>query len=295
VRIRIGADSRIEVRSPYLPDDSWLPTGDAGRLLSPGTFSLSGRLDSIVKIEEKRVSLEEVEGRLRASPLVEEAHVLALEQARQFLAAVLVLSPAGGALLASAGRRELTSRLRGHLRAWFEPTLLPRKWRFVESLPRDAQGKLRREAVLALFDPEEGAAAAGDAATAVGTPAAGGDRQAPSRAPEVAGIQRDGSRLAVRLRFPSDSVYFDGHFPAFRLLPAVAQLEWVLRFGRELDLPEELEEIVRLKFSKPILPEVPLRLELQRGEDGSRLDFRYLHQDTEEVFSSGRLKLRGRG
>ncbi len=274
VRIRIAGDSRIEVRSPYLPDDGYLATGDTGSLLSPDTFTLSGRLDSIVKIEEKRVSLDEVEGRLRESPLVEDAHVLALERARQFLAAVLVLSPAGRSRFASASRRELTSHFRAHLLAWFEPTVLPRKWRFVESIPRDAQGKAQREAVLAMFGREGGASR--------------------SRDPEVAGVEREGSRLAVRLRFPADSVYFDGHFPSFRLLPAVAQLEWALRFSRQLGVTEDLEEIVRLKFSRPILPGVPLRLELQREEGGDRLDFRYVHQDTAEVFSSGRLKLRGR-
>jgi len=275
VSVRIARDSRIEVQSPYLPDGGYFPTGDAGRLISPGTFSLLGRIDSIVKIEEKRVALGEVENRLRESSLVEDAHVVALESSRQFLAALIVLSPAGRSRFASASRREITAHFRAHLFTWFEPTVLPRKWRYVESVPRDAQGKVLREAVLGLFDREE--------------------EPALSLEPLVSAVQRDGSRLEVSLHFPADSVFFDGHFPSFRLLPAVVQVDWVMRLvRRHLGITENLQEILRLKFSRPILPEAPLRVEIQFEPEKDQIQFRYLHRETGEVLSTGRLKLEGR-
>lgn len=269
VSVRIAGDSRIEVQSPYLPDNGYFLTGDAGRLISPGGFSLTGRIDSIVKIEEKRVALGEVENRLRESPLVEDAHVVALERSRQLLAAVVALSPAGRLRFAEANRRDITAHFRAHLLSWFEPTVLPRKWRYVEAIPRDAQGKVHREAVRALFDEKD--------------------------EPVVTAVERDGSRIAVSLHVPADCVFFDGHFPSFQLLPGVVQVDWVMRFARRyLGITSDPEEIPRLKFARPILPGSPLRMEIQFEQEKSQILFRYLHGETGEVFSSGRLNLQRR-
>jgi acyl-CoA synthetase (AMP-forming)/AMP-acid ligase II/3-hydroxymyristoyl/3-hydroxydecanoyl-(acyl carrier protein) dehydratase len=286
ISVRMDADSRIEVRSPYLPDDGYFATGDLGRPAGPGAFTLLGRADSIVKIEEKRVALGDVEGRIRESPLVEEAHVVALEDSRQFLAAAVVLSPDGRALLDSAGRRDVTSRLRGHLRSWFVPTVIPRKWRYVEAVPRDAQGKVRRDELAALFE--------GRAPARKPTPASAPSQpSAPlSRRPAAGPVERQGNRVTVTTSFPADCVYFDGHFPSFKLLPAVAQVEWVMHFIRErLGAAARLQEIVRLKFSRPIRPGDPLKVEIQLEPQGRRVEFRFVHRDTGRVYSSGKLRL----
>ena len=60
--------------------------------------------------ERKRISLEEVEGRLRALPWVREVAVLPLNVAtRQQLGAVLVLTEAGTDPVAGAGARSFPS------------------------------------------------------------------------------------------------------------------------------------------------------------------------------------------
>jgi acyl-coenzyme A synthetase/AMP-(fatty) acid ligase/3-hydroxymyristoyl/3-hydroxydecanoyl-(acyl carrier protein) dehydratase len=275
VRVRISGDSRIEVQSPYLSDGEYFSTEDAGRLLSPGTFSLLGRIDSIVKIEDERVALGEVESRIRESPLVEEAHVVALETSRQFLAAVVVLSSAGKLRFGSASRREITAYFRAHLLNWFARTVLPRKWRYVESIPRDLQGKVLRKGVLDLFEQPEAPVL--------------------SREPRVEIVERDGSSLAVSLSFPANSIFFDGHFPSFKILPAVVQVDWVMRFARQqLDVIENLEEILRLKFLRPILPGMPLRLEIQFDAKKDQIQFRYLLRESGELLSSGKMKLKSR-
>jgi acyl-CoA synthetase (AMP-forming)/AMP-acid ligase II/3-hydroxymyristoyl/3-hydroxydecanoyl-(acyl carrier protein) dehydratase len=272
INIRITENSGIEVQSPYLREEGYVATGDAGRLVAPGAFTLLGRLDSIVKIEEKRVALDEVENRLRESPLVEDVYVLALEQSRQFLAAVVVLSAEGRAKFTSTGRRKITANLRSHLKQWFEPTTIPRKWRYREIIPRDTQGKVLREAVIGIFER--------------------GDSVAQSQLPEPTAVERDGDRLDVRLSFPPDSVYFDGHFPSFRLLPGVVQLDCVMRLVRQhLGIMRGIAEIPRLKFSRPIFPDVPLVVEIEFEPKKDQIQFRYLRYGTKEVFSSGKLKL----
>ena len=47
-------------------------------------------------------------------------------------------------------------------------------------------------------------------------------------------------------------------------------------------------------FSRPILPEAPLRAEIQFEPEKDQIQFRYLHRETGEVLSSGRLKLERR-
>ena len=273
ISVRIDGDSRIEVKSPYLFASGFFSTGDAGELLSPGTFLLRGRMDSIVKIEEKRVSLDEMESRIRESPFVEDAHVIALETSRQFLAAGIVLSPAGKSRFASASRGDITAFFRTWLLTWFERIVLPRKWRYVESIPRDNQGKVLREVFLALFGPQ--------------------DRPGPSIEPEVSHVQTDGTRLSIFLRFPADSPYFEGHFPSFHLLPGVTQVDWVMRFAcRHFGITGDLEEIMRLKFSSPILPGTPLRIELELDAEKDQIQFRYLDRESGAVYSWGKLKLR---
>jgi acyl-coenzyme A synthetase/AMP-(fatty) acid ligase len=64
-----------------------------------GTFELLGRKDRIVKIEEKRVSLQAIEASLSGSTYVQEARAVVLEGARTEIAAVIVLSAAGTELL----------------------------------------------------------------------------------------------------------------------------------------------------------------------------------------------------
>jgi acyl-coenzyme A synthetase/AMP-(fatty) acid ligase len=42
--------------------------------------------------------------------------------------------------------------IRKALRKWLAPVVIPRRFRFVEALPRQENGKLRREDLLALFE-----------------------------------------------------------------------------------------------------------------------------------------------
>jgi acyl-coenzyme A synthetase/AMP-(fatty) acid ligase len=114
-----------------------------------GTFQLLGRLDRTIKLEDKRVSLPELEAALEAHPLVARAAVLLLEGTRPALGAVVVLrEPLAGSRLA------VVAALREHLARRFEPVALPRRWRFPEGLPHDDRGKLTTRNLVALFEPK---------------------------------------------------------------------------------------------------------------------------------------------
>ena len=148
----------LRLRSPFLANEDladekpWL-TSDKIALHAGGFFTLLGRLDRIVKLAEKRVSLDEVERRLRALDWVQEAVVLPLEQgARQLLGAVLVLSVEGEGQWQRLGGGNFLLALRQELRPWLEPVALPRRVRCVAELPRNSQGKLPYLELKELFD-----------------------------------------------------------------------------------------------------------------------------------------------
>ncbi len=61
VETRCGADDFLEARSPFSGEPAWLTMGDRVRFAGDGCFELLGRGDHLAKIEDKRVSLAEIE------------------------------------------------------------------------------------------------------------------------------------------------------------------------------------------------------------------------------------------
>jgi acyl-coenzyme A synthetase/AMP-(fatty) acid ligase len=149
VELRFEEGSQLlEVRSPKLPDAQWFKTSDMGRMNAQGRLELLGRQDRILKIEEKRISLEAVERALLASGLASEAKVLPLEQLRGSLGAVLVLTAKGKAMESKA----LHEALREAAAQSVERVGLPKRWRVLEAMPLNAQGKVTQKSLLKLFE-----------------------------------------------------------------------------------------------------------------------------------------------
>ena len=118
---------------------------DAAEPAAGGRFRLLGRLDRVIKLAEKRISLPELERALETHPWVARAALVPLEGGRPALGAVVVLRDA------PAERELLVRTLRAHLAQRFEGVALPKRWRFPLELPYDARGKLTPAALAALF------------------------------------------------------------------------------------------------------------------------------------------------
>lgn len=153
--VRLDCDERgaLVLQSPHLPDSSPYQTEDKVQLLPDNGFMLEGRLDRIVKLEEKRLSLPELEQFCQHSELVSAAAALLLQQPKVQLALVVVLSAAGQAVLQTQGKLALNQLLKQHLLQRFERVLLPKRFRYLTALPYNAQGKLPRAQLEALFLP----------------------------------------------------------------------------------------------------------------------------------------------
>ncbi|HET8698949.1 MAG TPA: class I adenylate-forming enzyme family protein, partial [Gammaproteobacteria bacterium] len=154
VETRRSNDGLLEARSPFTGQPHWLATGDLVRFAADGRFALLGRGDHLAKIEDKRVSLAEIERYLRDSPWVRDAAAVAFtDVARQYVGAVLELSEHGARELDARGRRAFGALLKQSLRGKIEPVALPRKFRFVAEIPTDAQGKRHAAKLRELFEP----------------------------------------------------------------------------------------------------------------------------------------------
>ncbi|OYZ10983.1 MAG: hypothetical protein B7Y32_00695 [Methylophilales bacterium 16-45-7] len=141
--------------SPFLADALPKVIDDAIELLSDGCFHLLGRIDRIVKIEEKRLSLPDMESLLLKHSWIKAAAAVALASRKQSVGVAIELTKEGQSILAQHGRRHVIQLLKVYLAQYFDKVLLPRYWRFVKQLPMSAQGKLTSAAVHALFSPED--------------------------------------------------------------------------------------------------------------------------------------------
>ena len=152
-KIWLGDDGCLRIISPYIKDPAGFATADMAEILPDGRFLLKGRSDSIVKIEEKRISLTEVENRLLESGLIEDVKVIALSNdIRQYLAAAIVLNEKGKNEFAGREKLVLNKYFHDFLMHYFENTVIPKKWRFLDKLPTDIQGKKHKEEIIALFE-----------------------------------------------------------------------------------------------------------------------------------------------
>ncbi|HEU5100325.1 MAG TPA: o-succinylbenzoate--CoA ligase [Roseiflexaceae bacterium] len=124
--------------------DGWLHTGDLGYLDQEGYLYVVSRRHDLIISGGENIYPAEVEAVLLAHPAVEEAAVAGLPDARwgQVPAAAIKLRPG---MQASAA--ELIEFCRGRLANY----KVPKQVRLVAALPRNATGKLLRDAVLALL------------------------------------------------------------------------------------------------------------------------------------------------
>lgn len=154
---RVDGQGSLWVKSNYTDNGDWDKTNDIAELFPDGSFLLAGRANQFVKIEGKRISLAEIEKFLTASDLVKDAAVLVLTSPRDTLAAVAELTKEGWRRHAEIGAFRLGRILRKELSPNLENAALPRRWRFVDRLPVNSQGKRQQAALHELFAGGEGA------------------------------------------------------------------------------------------------------------------------------------------
>lgn len=245
--VSLNAEGALRVQSPWVnPADE--QTSDGARL-APGGFQLLGRLDRIVKIEEKRISLPMLEQSLMRHAYVDDAR-LGRPAGAARLTGLVALSAAGLHALRNQGRKAVVDALRAHLAAGFESLAIPRSWRFYRHLPANAQGKLPQ----ADFD------------------AAAGPRPVDPVAVELPGQPPGERRYALDI--PYDLAHFSGHFPSAPVVPGVAQIGWAVSLAqRDLRPGLRVGDMEALKFQKLLRPGDAAVMALRWDETKQKLYF----------------------
>lgn len=141
VRIVVDADE-IRAISPLISDRHGLLLDDILQFDDSGRFQITGRRDRVVKIEEKRISLCEIEQRLLELEGIREAAALPVTRGgRQGIGALLVLEDHARQQWQQMGGKALEISWRRALRPWLEPVTIPRYWRIVDEMPVNSMNK----------------------------------------------------------------------------------------------------------------------------------------------------------
>ena len=115
--------------------DGWLHTGDVARIDEEGYVYLLDRLKDMVITGGENVYSSEVEAVLHRHPAIAEAAIVGVPDARlgERVTAVLVVRP---------GMQATADEMASHCRAWLGGFKVPRRFVFVDQLPKSAMGKV---------------------------------------------------------------------------------------------------------------------------------------------------------
>ena len=261
VEIGQNEEGALWASSPWSPERR--QTADLIEPQDDG-FLLLGRQDRIIKFEDKRVSLTQIEHELLQHPWIADAHCGRHPQ-HQRISIWAALNAEGIAALREKGRAAVADTLKRHLAATQDTIALPRYWRFTDSLPRNAQAKI----------------AAADFQTAF---------TVAQTSPVWSKTSSDDETNTETFigRVPLDLVYFGGHFATFPLVPGVVELQWV----RNLIAPkpwskQRVIRIENLKYQQFIRPHDEVSVELKYDEGKNKLCFKI--NNGEHPCASGRI------
>jgi malonyl-CoA/methylmalonyl-CoA synthetase len=144
-----GYWQRPEATAEAFSSDGWFKTGDLGWCSEDGYYSITGRARELIITGGYNVYPREVEDVLGAVPEVAEVAVLGLPDPDMGEQVVAVIVPKPGT---SPDPGQLIAYCREHLAAYKKP----RKVIFVDSLPRNALGKVQKHLLLTRVLRQEG-------------------------------------------------------------------------------------------------------------------------------------------
>lgn len=265
VEINCADQQELAVKTNHAFSADWILTGDKVQLVdaqnSKSSFQLLGRLDRIVKLEEKRLSLDAIEAKIAELSEIQQCHVLIHEkEQRQILAVVAVLTEEARVLLIEKGKAAFTAQLKKQLQQKLESIAIPRQWRFLTQMPQNAQSKLNQQYLKSLFQP--------------------------MTLPVVLTQQSQDTQISYALEFLPELECFKGHFPNFPIYPGVGQIGFIQHFAKQnwADLLW-CNGFEQLKFQGLIQPYQAVELLLSRKVH--KVSFELKNHD--KILASGRL------
>lgn len=257
VRARLDENQRLHIASPWVEEEQML--ADCAEWQGD-ELVLHGRSDRIIKLADKRISLNRIEHDLLAHEWVADVHC---SLQRERVGAWVALNDAGIDFLRQHGRGAVVARLRQSLVSSTEKVALPRYWRFMaHTLPRNAQSKIRANDVNQAFAMQ------------------------PSR-PDWQLVHQQEHEWRFMGRVPVDLRYFSGHFAEFPLVAGVVQMQWAMDLAKQFEWGNRpVRQMENLKYQHFIRPNDAVELSLRWDAEKGKIHF-HLQVDG-KVCASGR-------
>lgn len=226
VEITTDSQSQAIIKSDYFPQEYAL-LSDIIEFVNEKEFIFKKRSDRIVKVFEKRISLDEIENNLKKHEKIKDCYCFMYNDQLACIAAT----------------DDITLEkidLKVFLMKYSE--VIPKKWRIVDELPKTATGKINRSKLLKLFGMK-------------------------ASLPFIKARNIGQNEAEITLIFKKNCNFFNGHFEVMSILPGVVQLYYAKIFADEIfniDIPPT--EVKRVKFSNAIKPDTTITLKLKNKE-----------------------------
>lgn len=195
-----------------------------------GSFALGARGSDVIKIGGKRGSIAQITAYLTEHPLVSDAYVFISATKNTRLYALV-----SGAASSDELKRFLALKI--------DDVMVPRLIRHVAQLPRNANGKIIHQDVLALWSQLSAAAEVNPRATA---------------------CRSDAKVFSVSV--PRTHPVFAAHFPAAPLVPGALLLTWLEQWLLQENF--KVTAIKSCKFLQPVLPGEQLSISYSQSKPG---------------------------
>ena len=104
---------------------------------------------------------------------------------------------------------------------------------------------------------------------------------------EAVELDATNHRFSLDGGFPADSPFLDGHFPGNPIVPGAVILGYLAARLATVDLA--IAKVARMKFTRPLRPDVPMEITVVPKALGVHAEFR----DADGVVASASLVLRG--
>ena len=263
--VNAGLDGRgaLNVSSPWC---DFFQTNDAASI-DEGCLALQGRIDRIVKLNDKRVSLESIEAKLLESGLLVDCYCAPHPKFKR-IAALLQLNGEGLKKFRKIGKKGVADELKELLKLEFKNSV--RYFKIVEKMPRNQQGKFEKSefenALFASPKPVWSGGAVNEAGEICGGQICQNGQNLESGLncgtnDNSVKFDTSGERLDGAQKYEFSAIMhagleiFESHFPNLPLLPGFMQLDYVfeLAYGAGIDV-SGARAVENLKFMKFVRP-----------------------------------------
>lgn len=245
VEVLKNDDSRIIVKSEFFTGEKMI-LNDLIENLYERKFTLKKRTDRIVKVLEKRISLTEMENHFKKHPDIDDVYCF---KNGDYIACAVV----------TKNYNLSGNELKKYISNFVE--IAPKKWRFLDEIPRNISGKINYEKIKHIFNLN-------------------------LSYPFITDRKLSASECEIKLKFRKTSNFLNGHFDMMPIVPGVVQLFYAKELAIDcFHLTDLKSELRKVKFSNIISPDEEITLKLTNKEKS--VNITYMSDD--KIYSSGIL------